>query len=132
MVQGNGIRAGLNSTSRWGRTPCWRHNPRLRPRGWLAHPLIRAEIKSPDSVLSSIFAPQHQRRSTRPDCVARTRLRVFFSDRIDESARLCVKSFSFDKNRPRTKRAARRKVMMNIADQEVPAATTELTGLVSS
>lgn len=90
VVQGNGIRAGLNSTSRWGRTPCRRHNPRLRPRGWLAHPLIRAEIKSPDSVLSSIFAPQHQRRSTRPVRVAQTRLRVFFSDRIGESTRLCV------------------------------------------
>lgn len=95
VVQGNGICAGLNSTSCWGRTPCRRHNPRLRTRGWLAHPLIRVEIKSPDSVLSSIFAPQHQRRSTRPVRVARTRrlLRVFFSDSIGESARLCVKSF---------------------------------------
>lgn len=40
-------------------------------------------------------------------------------------------SFSFDKNRPRNETASR-EVMMNIADQEVPAATTELAGLVSS
>lgn len=60
------------------------------PTARVAHPLIRDEIKSPDSVLSSIFAPQHQRRSTRLVCDAPTRIRVFF---FELDRRICS-SFS--------------------------------------
>lgn len=68
----------------------------------------------------------------RRDPFVSRKLGCAFSSRIESANLLVFVCFSFDKNRPRTKRAARRKVMMNIADQEVPAATTELAGLVSS
>jgi len=56
--QGGEIRAGLNSTSRWGRTPVLGDTTPGREGG---SPLCsRREIKSPDSVLSSIFALQHR------------------------------------------------------------------------
>lgn len=102
VVQGNGICAGLYSTSCRGRTPCRRHNPRVA----IARVARSPSYSRRDQItrFSAIFdlraatpATIDETRSCRANTVARFLFGI-------QSANLLVfvwKVFSFDKNRPR-------------------------------